>query len=156
MVVSTHLIDTDQPVMEFNVGGSLQMEADTFWYISGSAFQYMLNLFGLKPIGIVGSRGNAKGRESMYASVVCRAISDDLPIAKPDDKWMGLFFGNSLELRTHYRRKVFRKPGFVKFGASGSEKEEEISIADWVRNSILPSQAERQKFTYMLKLNDKE
>ncbi|MDD5585615.1 MAG: methyltransferase domain-containing protein [Alphaproteobacteria bacterium] len=155
MVLSTHLLDTDEPVMEFNTKGKLQMQADTFWFISPSVFQYMLNFFGLKPIGSVGIRVTSAKKPSVYMSVVCRAV--DAPIMQTDDEWAKFFIKNSMERENYYREKSYRKPGFVKYnGKEIDQTEPEISLLDVVKNAPDQVAPEFRKFNYTLRLNDME
>ncbi|MDD5585790.1 MAG: methyltransferase domain-containing protein [Alphaproteobacteria bacterium] len=155
MVISTHLLDTEEPIMEFNVKGRMKMEADTYWYISYPVFQYMLNLFSLKPIGAVAGKINRAAGSSVYTSVICRAV--EKPDAGADDEWMKFYIENSIERRMYYREKSYNKPGFVKYGqADNSQTEPEICLADVVKSALPTVSAEQQKYNYTLKLDDRE
>lgn len=155
MVVSTHFLDTDKPVMEFNTKGRLQMEPDTFWYISPTLFQYMLNMLGLKPIDYIGECSPPDKYHPMpyhYGSVVCRAVK--APVQRPDDPWIGLMGAASLELKAYLRKKTFSNPGFVAYRGAIVRDEPEIDLAHAVRTAC-PSITDVQKYNYTLKLSDK-
>ena len=90
MVVSTNVVNRRDYTAEWNAGGRLQPELNTFWYLSIPTFEDMLRSFGLRPIdclyaphaasGLVADPGH--GLDTGYLSVVCRA--DD---AQPADRW---------------------------------------------------------------------
>ena len=92
MVVSTNVINRPELSMEFNEHGKLQIEPNTFWYISIPLFDYLLRYFKLSPIDCLylphpptDPIRFAKGFDAGYLSVVCRA-TDDVPVAD-DDEW---------------------------------------------------------------------
>lgn len=83
MIISTNVIDCDGFSMEFNNGGRLQSEINTFWYPTIPMFDYMLRYFQLAPIDCLYYRIPPKDsvrwvRDSNvgYVSVVCRAVDD--------------------------------------------------------------------------------
>lgn len=155
IVVSTHLLDTDKPIMEFNTEGHLQREADTFWYISPAVFQYMLNMLGLKPIDAVMARYEVEGNaSSVYASVVCRAV--DSPIARPGDEWMDICFANSIELKAHRRAKSYSAPAYITYSGKTAEGEPEISLVTAVKTVMDSVPREFRRYNYMLRLDDLE
>lgn len=94
MIVSTNVVFDNSFTMHFNDGGRLQEEANTFWYVSVNALDYMLRYMKLAPIDCVYlPHQDIKSPvrymtdvESGYFSVVCRASDDVLPTK--DDTWM--------------------------------------------------------------------
>ena len=50
MIVSTNVVLADRCLMEFNDGGRLHEEANTFWYLSVKYFDYLLRFLKLQPI----------------------------------------------------------------------------------------------------------
>lgn len=81
--------------MEFNDGGRLQEEANTFWYLSVKYFDYMLRFLKLQPIDctfyphrlIRSDVRYVADVPSGYMSVVCRASDTVLPAG--GEAWMG-------------------------------------------------------------------
>ena len=94
MIVSTNVACVNDYSMEFNNGGRLQTEANTFWYISIPLFDYILRYLRLAPIDCLYlSHANVQShiryladKPSGYLSVVCRAVDESL--ATDDDNWM--------------------------------------------------------------------
>lgn len=157
MVVSTHLLDTEQPVMEMNIKGRFQNEPDTFWYISPAVLHYMLNMLGLKPIDCIGGRSapdSNRKTDFIYASVVCRAV--DGVVAHPDDNWIAAFFDRSLELKSHARRKTFLKPGHVPYNGVIAADEREIDLTEAIHKIPADISEKSKKYNYILKLTDRE
>jgi hypothetical protein len=76
-------------VMDFNAGGRLQNEGNTFWYPSARLFDYQLRYMRLQPIDCAFLRhaeDPAHGpihKESGYLSVACRAVD-----VAAEDEWM--------------------------------------------------------------------
>jgi SAM-dependent methyltransferase len=157
LFVSTHLLRTDYGEMRFNTRGRYDLEADTFWHISPSLFEYVLGLLALKPIYIVGGLCNNslnKDDPSVYVTVVCRAL--DKPIIPTGDAWMELFLRDSLEYKMYHRTKTYVNPGFVKYKNVNREAEAAVSITDFVQNAKIEIRREFMKFNYTLGLADRE
>ena len=53
MIFSTNVIESADYLMEFNNGGRLQDEGNTFWYISVPLLDYILRYFRLTPLDCV-------------------------------------------------------------------------------------------------------
>ena len=104
MIVSTNVVLTDRCTMEFNDGGRLQAEVNTFWYMSVKFLDYMLRFLKLRPIDctflphsqIQSSVRYVADVPSGYLSVVCRAVDDELP--GPTDQWMASAMRHSWEM----------------------------------------------------------
>lgn len=93
IMVSTNIIERPGDAMEFNTGGRFQTEANTFWYLTPSYFDYMLRFFQLRPIDHLyhpfpkqDSVRYAQGFNTGYLSVMCRATDDVL--ANDGDDWL--------------------------------------------------------------------
>jgi hypothetical protein len=105
MIVSTNVVTTDTVGMEFNDGGRLQDETNTFWYLSVKALDYMLRYLKLAPVDclfvpheeIRSTVRYVTNVPSGYLSVICRA-SDDV-VADTDDGWMKKSSRESWEYR---------------------------------------------------------
>ncbi len=93
MIVSTNVINRDDYSMEFNNSGKLQSEANTFWYVSIHALDYMLRYFQLAPIDCV--YYEFPGTNIGYFAAVCRAISDRG--AQFKDQWLSNSIAQSWE-----------------------------------------------------------
>ena len=91
MIVSTNVILEDGYSMTFNAEGTLQGEANTFWYTSVPMLDYMLRLMRLTPIETLYFRRDqfdsiyqaGSEKQLAYMSVLCQA-SD----TASDDPWM--------------------------------------------------------------------
>jgi SAM-dependent methyltransferase len=100
MVVSVPLTLDPGYVMDFNAGGRLQSEANTFWYPSARLFDYLLRYMRLEPIDLVfmphaaDAAHGAREKPSGYTSIVCRAVDS----ADVDD-WMRDSASTSWEYR---------------------------------------------------------
>jgi 2-polyprenyl-3-methyl-5-hydroxy-6-metoxy-1,4-benzoquinol methylase len=94
MIVSTNVVVDNAFTMQFNNAGRLQEEANTFWYLSVGALDYLLRYLKLAPIDclyiahrdIKSSVRYVTDAESGYLSVVCRAMDDLIP--SREDNWM--------------------------------------------------------------------
>lgn len=94
IIVSTCVVIDDGFSLEFNDGGKLQEERNTFWYFSPKLLDYVLRYLKLAPVDAAFTpyeRYRPEGKERFdrptgYASVVCRAVDDVLPTR--DDGWM--------------------------------------------------------------------
>lgn len=86
MVVSTNILHDDGYRAEFNAGGRLQPEANTFWYLSVPLLDYMLRMLRLAPIDCrhfehegLGLTPSVPGLRTGYISVLCQARDSRLP-----------------------------------------------------------------------------
>jgi Protein of unknown function (DUF1698) len=103
MIVSTNIVFDESFSMQFNNGGRLQEETNTFWYVSIKALDYLLRYLKLAPIdclylphrNITSPVRYRSDIESGYCSIVCRANDDVIPTG--DDKWMKKSVGESWE-----------------------------------------------------------
>jgi SAM-dependent methyltransferase len=94
LIVSTNVILDPGHFMEFNDRCRMQIEANTFWYLSVPLFDYMVRYLKLAPIDCTFVPHTAVrsdvdyvfDKPSGYLSMVCRATDDVL--AMPDDTWM--------------------------------------------------------------------
>jgi SAM-dependent methyltransferase len=94
MVVATNVIVDRGFVAEFNAGGALQEEINTFWYLSTGLLDYLLRYLRLVPIECLYQPHDAMdtpwrmktGKDSGYAAILCRAIDHELPAE--GDQWM--------------------------------------------------------------------
>ncbi len=98
LIVSTNVVVTDEYTMHFNDRGRMQVEPNTFWYLSVPLLDYLLRYLRLAPLelrflaheSVVNVRGQDSyvfDKPSGYLSVACRAV--DEPQATADDAWMG-------------------------------------------------------------------
>jgi SAM-dependent methyltransferase len=117
LLVSTGVIADDAFTMEFNNGGRLQEETNTFWYVSVPLLDYQLRYLKLAPVDclylplspIESCVERVFERPSGYLSVVCRAVDDVVP--EPDDKWMRNSAAQSWEHRQLVDwKRVVRQP----------------------------------------------
>jgi 2-polyprenyl-3-methyl-5-hydroxy-6-metoxy-1,4-benzoquinol methylase len=91
MVVSTNIFHSDGYTAEFNAGGRLQPEANTFWYLSVPLLDYMLRMLRLAPIDCrhfehegLGLTPPVPGLRTGYMSILCRASDGLLPTSGDD------------------------------------------------------------------------
>jgi len=105
IIVSTNVIVDDSYTMEFNNQGKMQVEPNTFWYVSVKLFDYLLRYLKLAPMDCLFIPHTAVCSEvkyvfdkpSGYLSVLCRA-SDEV-LATHDDDWMSVSARGSWEYR---------------------------------------------------------
>jgi SAM-dependent methyltransferase len=93
LIVSTIVVDDDGLFMEFNAGGRLQEEPNTFWYVSVPLFDYLLRYLRLAPIDCVylahadlDWMDPPLEKPTGYLAVACRAVDEPLPTS--GDAWM--------------------------------------------------------------------
>lgn len=126
MIVSTNVVLAERCSMEFNDGGRLQEEANTFWYLSVKYFDYMLRFLKLQPIDCA-FFPHSQIRSAVryiadvptgYMSVVCRTVDDVLPA--PTDHWMALAMQHSWEMNglTNWDRAGAQKPSTIPYRAN--------------------------------------
>jgi 2-polyprenyl-3-methyl-5-hydroxy-6-metoxy-1,4-benzoquinol methylase len=91
VIVSTNVTLDPGYTMDFNAGGRLQREANTFWYPTVQLLDYMLRYMRLVPIDCLHLPHELSplredfvfDKRSGYVSVLCRAVDDPDP-----DDWM--------------------------------------------------------------------
>jgi 2-polyprenyl-3-methyl-5-hydroxy-6-metoxy-1,4-benzoquinol methylase len=95
IIISTNVVADNSFTMQLNNAGRLQKEANTFWYLSVGALDYLLRYLKLAPIDCLyishvditsSSVRYVTDVESGYLAVVCRATDNPLPWR--DDNWM--------------------------------------------------------------------
>lgn len=92
MVVSTNVFRDPGFRAEFNAGGRLQPEANTFWYLSMPLLDYFLRMLRLAPVDCLyfehqdwpGLTPPVPGLHTAYMGVLCRASDELLPAAGDD------------------------------------------------------------------------
>jgi len=107
MIVSTNIVVDREPYADFNAGGRLQAEPNTFWYLSTGLLDYLLRYLRLLPVACVHQPHDTMrtewrmrtGKPSAYASVLCRAVDQIAP--DPGDEWMADSAARSWEYEWH-------------------------------------------------------
>jgi len=108
VVVSTNVTLDSDPVADFNAGGRMHADGNTFWFFSVTLLEYVLRYLRLRPIDCEFMPNHAWARpgyahlrrrvdfrkESGYLSVVCRAVDE-----ADADAWMA----ESLRVSPDYR-----------------------------------------------------
>jgi SAM-dependent methyltransferase len=105
MVVSTNIVYDAGYRAEFNAHGRLQLEANTFWYLSVPLLDYMLRMLRLAPIDCVHVAHDSldvgfepqplDGIRTGYMSVLCRAHDEIL--SSDGDEYLAALALNSWE-----------------------------------------------------------
>jgi 2-polyprenyl-3-methyl-5-hydroxy-6-metoxy-1,4-benzoquinol methylase len=158
MVVSTNVINSDGFFMEFNNGGRLQEEPNTFWYISIELLDYMLRLFRLTPVDCLYiSHDEIKAdfrfvtdKPSGYLSVVCRASDEQVA---GNDEWMKRAAQLSWEYigLTDWDRAITNPVSDIGYSAS-----ERLDLMEAVRDRGSYGSAKGLQDTHALMLSDSE
>lgn len=94
MIVSTNVVVDREEFADFNARGRLQVEPNTFWYLSTGLLDYALRYLKLAPIAAAYQPHETMNtdwrmrteKRSGYLSLLCRAVDDILP--SEDDEWM--------------------------------------------------------------------
>lgn len=94
MVVSTNVVVDEEAFADFNAGGRLQVEPNTFWYLSTGLLDYALRYLKLAPLATAYQPHETMDTEwrmrtskrSGYLAVLCRAVDEIVPSA--GDEWM--------------------------------------------------------------------
>lgn len=94
MIVSTNVVVDREAFADFNAHGRLQVEPNTFWYLSTGLLDYTLRYLKLAPLltayqpheTMATEWRMRTGKRSGYLSVLCRATDEILP--EDDDEWM--------------------------------------------------------------------
>ncbi len=166
MIVSTNVVVDDSIGMEFNSGGRLQEETNTFWYISVRALDYILRYFKLAPIDCLylphrSIRSSVRYQtdvESAYCSIVCRAQDDVLPTR--DDAWMQKSAQHSWEYKGLIDWDLCRRQPVTQVAYSASIQadllRQDIEALDLMKAIAAKSidQAERSTDAHILRLAD--
>jgi len=137
MIVSTNVVFDDSFSMQFNNGGRLQEEINTFWYVSIKALDYLLRYLKLAPIdclylphrNIMSPVRYRSDVESGYCSIVCRANDHVLPTG--DDKWMGKSVAESWE-----------STGLVDWKSCDRQPETDVTYSGSVEKALFRSDVE--------------
>ena len=100
MVISTPVHERDDFTMEYNAGGRLQTEANTFWYPSARLFEEWVRSFKMRvedclymPFEGQGLVRDTPDLKCGYLSVLCRAVDDDPSL----DEWTRRMHAQSWE-----------------------------------------------------------
>ncbi|HET7508965.1 MAG TPA: DUF1698 domain-containing protein [Solirubrobacterales bacterium] len=107
MIVSTNVVIDREPYADFNTQGRLQMEPNTFWYLSTGLLDYLLRYLRLVPIACAHQTHETMqtewrmrtGKRSAYLSLLCRAVDEIVP--DPGDEWMADSAARSWEYEWH-------------------------------------------------------
>jgi 2-polyprenyl-3-methyl-5-hydroxy-6-metoxy-1,4-benzoquinol methylase len=150
-VVSTNVTLDPGWVMDFNAGGRMQAEANTFWYPSTRLLDYMLRYMRLAPIDCAFLPHSALGDEvrfdkpSGYLSVVCRAVD-----AADSDAWMRESSRTSWEYHglSDWRRADAQPRSSIEYSGSAAE----IDLADEVAARPPVSLTAEPDDTHLLRL----
>ncbi|HEX8070896.1 MAG TPA: methyltransferase domain-containing protein [Pyrinomonadaceae bacterium] len=170
LIVSTNVLLEDGFAAEFNAGGRMQEEANTFWYLAVPLLDYMLRYLKLAPLDCRHLRHAELGetparltfdRPSGYLSVICRAVDDVLPAA--GDEWMRASAASSWEYRGLVRRAAARPPPRAVAAYAGARaprfmRRETESLDLWAAvNGTRPlNAAARTQDAHVLLLSDRE
>ena len=166
MIVSTNVVVDDSFTMQFNNGGRLQEEVNTFWYLSVRALDYILRYLRLAPIDclyishrdIRSSIRYVTDMESGYLSVVCRAKDD--PIPTREDRWMLKSAQNSWEYTGLADWNFYNKQPITQVPYSGTVEEDllrdDTETVDLLRAASrrVIHKAERSSDAHVLRLAD--
>lgn len=107
MIVSTNVLIDSEPYADFNARGRMQVEPNTFWYLSTGLLDYLLRYLRLAPIACAYLPHETMrtdwrmetGKRSGYLSVLCRAVDEIAP--EPGDEWMVDSAARSWEYEWH-------------------------------------------------------
>jgi 2-polyprenyl-3-methyl-5-hydroxy-6-metoxy-1,4-benzoquinol methylase len=167
MIVSTNVIFEDGFLMEFNNGGRMQEETNTFWYTSIELLDYMLRYMKLAPLDCLFLPHAAMKSEVRYAfskpsgyiSVLCQAVDDVLPTE--DDRWMMQSARESWEYHglSDWRRAARQPRSSIKCKTRVSKKHfrDDIQCLDLneaVRQEKPLLKAEKESDSHILRLSD--
>jgi 2-polyprenyl-3-methyl-5-hydroxy-6-metoxy-1,4-benzoquinol methylase len=143
MVVSTNVVIEAEWTAEFNAGGRLNQETNTFWYLSVPTVDYLLRYLRLRPIdALLIPEGNFHqplrseiGKQTGYLGVLCRADDDALN----HDEWMARSVSESWEYRhrTDWRRAARQPESHILLRTS--EVDDPLAI-DRLRQADYPAQ----------------
>ncbi len=169
IIVSTNVIYDDSFTMEFNNAGRMQVEGNTFWYISIRLLDYMLRYLKLAPIDCVHLSHSEMKSPSMkysfdkpsgYVSVVCRAMNDVLPTT--DDTWMAESARGSWEHNQLPNWELFNQQETSAIEYNGNAERqfyrtdvESLDLWEAVNNARPFNLAERPDDSHTLRLSDK-
>jgi len=167
LIVSTNVLADPGFHMEFNHKGRLQVETNTFWYLSVPLLDYLLRYLRLAPIDalylpheqIDSDVDYVLDKPSGYLSVVCRAI--DEPLRTEDDSWITESAKNSWEslggidwgrVDSSERSEVnYRKPLDPRFARPDGRS---IDLWETVQHGS-PAKAQSKQDTHLLMLSDR-
>ncbi len=167
IIVSTNVILEDGYLMEFNNSGRMQVEENTFWYLSIKFFDYMLRYMKLSPVSCLyidhqNVNSNIRfifNKPSGYLSVLCRAIDEVLPLA--EDDWMVRSAKQSWEYQGLSNWPMAEAQPSSKIRCSHNTECQTVKngllyldLWNAVRNNQTAQKAEKTADTHMLKLED--
>ncbi len=136
MIVSTNVTLDKSYIMDFNNGGRLQLESNTFWYISVPLLDYLLRYLQLVPVdalylpheSIQAGIRYVIDKPSGYLSVLCRAVD-----GAKEDSWMDESARNSLEYRGLSGGRMAQQSR-SSIGYRDDKSREPIDLVDAVRS----------------------
>jgi SAM-dependent methyltransferase len=141
IVVSTNVIVDPAAFADFNDKGRLQVEPNTFWYLSTGLLDYALRYLKLAPIAAAYQPHESMatewrmrtGKRSGYASVLCRAVDEILPTT--DDEWMSDSAGRSWEYEwlVDWERAAAQPLSNIKARADHGGAREDLGFSRWDR-----------------------
>jgi 2-polyprenyl-3-methyl-5-hydroxy-6-metoxy-1,4-benzoquinol methylase len=157
MIVSTNVINRDDCSMEFNKQGRLQVEPNTFWYLTVPMLDYMLRYFQLEPIDCLyykyppsDSVRYAKDVDVGYMAVVCRAVDDRG--ARFNDKWLSESIRNSWEyLLCDQKMIAAQERSRIEYRSQNGP----VELGDYCRKGEPLGVAAHSHDTHLLKLVDR-
>jgi 2-polyprenyl-3-methyl-5-hydroxy-6-metoxy-1,4-benzoquinol methylase len=139
MVVSTYVTLDPGPVMDFNAGGRMWAEGNTFWFPSVALLDYLLRYMRLQPIDCVfmsnselqrpglervsriSDRG--LGKDAGYLSVACRAVD-----RADADAWMTESVRSSWEYHGHTDWSLVDRRPSSSIGYEGIEPSDGLDL----------------------------
>lgn len=133
MILSTYATLDPAPVMDFNAGGRMWTEGNTFWFPSAALLDYLLRYMRLKPVdclfipnselrradlGRVGEIADSSelGKDAGYLSVACRAVDQG-----DADAWMQESARSSWEYQGHTDWSLVDRRPLASIGYHGGE-----------------------------------
>jgi len=138
IAVSTNVVVDREEFADFNAGGRLQAEPNTFWYLSTGLLDYALRYLQLAPIAIAYQPHETMatawemqtGKRSGYLSVLCRAVERILPTE--DDEWMSDSAARSWEYGwlVDWERAAAQPRSRIRASAAGPRRED-LGFGRW-------------------------
>jgi SAM-dependent methyltransferase len=140
MVVSTNVVLDPESFANFNAEGRLQVEPNTFWYLSTGLLDYALRYLKLAPIATAYQPHETMatewrmrtGKSSGYLSVLCRAVDEILPTE--GDEWMADSAARSWEYEwlVDWERAAARPRSKIKARTGGTPRRD-LGFSGWER-----------------------
>lgn len=157
MIVSTYTVDRDDMVAEFNHGGTLDNESNTFWYFSLPLLDYVLRYLRLTPVDVqyypLGLHGSAGRTDHGYVSIACRA-SGPGPVGAADP-WMARSMVESWEYLGYcdWAMADAQPRSAIQFKDGGHTNSIDVQTA--VRSRTWPIAVEDPADAHVLRLSDR-